>query len=283
MKNKLRIKLVSDLHLEFSTIVIPNDQNYDVLILSGDILISQYLHDYTYEESDSQYANIAREFRSFLTQVSNDFPKVIYVAGNHELYHGGFHKGIQYLYDECANYPNIFFLEKDFCVIDNVAFIGATLWTDCNSNNPLSSHIVQGGLNDYRLIRNDKDGYRKIRTMDTIARHYETILYFAKKIEQLKCADVGIDKFVIVGHHSPSFLSLSEKYPQKSEINYGYHNNLEPFILDHPEIVLWTHGHSHCPMDYYIGTTRVVCNPRGYEGDSYNENTGWNPNILIEI
>ena len=136
MKNKLRIKLVSDLHLEFSTTVIPNDQNYDVLILGGDILISQYLHDYTYEDTGSHYAETTREFRSFLTQVSNDFPKVIYVAGNHELYHGGFYKGIQYLYDECAKYPNISFLEKDFCIIDNVAFIGATLWTDCNNNNP---------------------------------------------------------------------------------------------------------------------------------------------------
>lgn len=282
MTDKLRIKLVSDLHLEFSPIVIPNDQNYDLLILSGDILISQYLHDYAIDDvSESGYADLAQSFREFLTQVSNDFPKVIYVAGNHELYHGGFDKGIQYLYDECSKYPNIFFLEKDYCIINNTAFIGATLWTDCNKNNPLSAHVVQGSLNDYRLIRADNQGYRKITTTDTIARHYKTILYFDKTIEQLK--NDGIDKFVIVGHHSPSFKSLSTKYPATSEVNHAYHNNLDEYILDHPEIVLWTHGHSHCPMDYCIGTTRVVCNPRGYEGNSYNECTGWDPNILIEI
>jgi hypothetical protein len=36
--------------------------------------------------------------------------------------------------------------------------------------------------------------------------------------------------------------------------------------MDHPEIVLWTHGHMHDPFDYMIGSTRVVCNPRGYLG-----------------
>ena len=49
-------------------------------------------------------------------------------------------------------------------------------------------------------------------------------------------------------------------------MNGGYHSDLSEFILDHPEIVLWTHGHTHEPMDYMIGTTRVVCNPRGYAG-----------------
>jgi len=29
-----------------------------------------------------------------------------------------------------------------------------------------------------------------------------------------------------------------------------------------------------------IGETRVVCNPRGYDG---YEHTGWNPNICIEV
>ena len=42
----MRIKLVSDLHLEFSDINIQNDNNYDVLILGGDIMIAQDLHDH---------------------------------------------------------------------------------------------------------------------------------------------------------------------------------------------------------------------------------------------
>jgi len=36
--------------------------------------------------------------------------------------------------------------------------------------------------------------------------------------------------------------------------------------LDHPQIKLWTHGHTHHEFDYMIGECRVVCNPRGYHG-----------------
>jgi len=37
-------------------------------------------------------------------------------------------------------------------------------------------------------------------------------------------------------------------------------------MLDHAQIRLWTHGHTHEDFDYEIGTCRVVCNPRGYVG-----------------
>ena len=49
-------------------------------------------------------------------------------------------------------------------------------------------------------------------------------------------------------------------------MNGGYSSDLSEFILDHPQIRLWTHGHTHDEFDYMVGTTRVVCNPRGYEG-----------------
>jgi hypothetical protein len=47
-------------------------------------------------------------------------------------------------------------------------------------------------------------------------------------------------------------------------MNGGYSSELSEFILDHPQIKLWTHGHTHEPFDYMIGDTRIVCNPRGY-------------------
>jgi hypothetical protein len=58
---------------------------------------------------------------------------------------------------------------------------------------------------------------------------------------------------------------------------------LSEFILDHPQIRLWTHGHTHHAFDYQIGDTRIVCNPRGYETASYSEDSGWDPNKIIEV
>ena len=49
-------------------------------------------------------------------------------------------------------------------------------------------------------------------------------------------------------------------------MNGGYHNSYEDYIMDHPQIKLWTHGHTHERYDYMIGETRIVCNPRGYIG-----------------
>jgi hypothetical protein len=49
-------------------------------------------------------------------------------------------------------------------------------------------------------------------------------------------------------------------------MNGAYYSELSDFIESHPQILLWTHGHMHDPSDYVIGSTRVVCNPRGYYG-----------------
>jgi hypothetical protein len=47
-------------------------------------------------------------------------------------------------------------------------------------------------------------------------------------------------------------------------MNGGYSSDLDAFIVANPQIKLWTHGHTHEDFDYMVGTTRIVCNPRGY-------------------
>ena len=71
-------------------------------------------------------------------------------------------------------------------------------------------------------------------------------------------------KFVVVGHHAPSKQSTHPRYRSEVVMNGGYSSDLDDFIIDHPQIKLWTHGHTHEDFDYMIGSTRIVCNPRGY-------------------
>jgi hypothetical protein len=73
-------------------------------------------------------------------------------------------------------------------------------------------------------------------------------------------------QMVVVGHHTPSHASCHPRYKADDIMNGGYHSDLSEFILDRPGIKLWTHGHTHELFDYMIGSTRVVCNPRGYDG-----------------
>ena len=81
------------------------------------------------------------------------------------------------------------------------------------------------------------------------------------------------EKFVVVGHHSPSTQSIHPRYKDDTLMNGGYSSDLSEFILDHPQIKVWTHGHMHDKFDYMIGSTRIICNPRGYinyEESAYN-------------
>jgi len=69
---------------------------------------------------------------------------------------------------------------------------------------------------------------------------------------------------VVVGHHAPSKGSEHPRYKHDTLMNGAYNSRLEDFILARPGIKLWTHGHTHEDFDYMVGSTRVVCNPRGY-------------------
>jgi Icc-related predicted phosphoesterase len=265
----MKVALASDLHLEFQDINLTNDEGAEVLILSGDIMLAEDLHNHpplTVNQYES-YTELgvrqksAQRFRSFLHRVSKEFPHVVYVAGNHEFYHGRWSESITHLRTECANYPNIYFLERDIKVINEVSFIGATLWTDCNKGDPLTLHALTDMMNDYRVIRNDEHNFSKLRPAHTLHRHQQTISYLKQVLPDLKDR-----KVVFVGHHAPSNLSTHPRYANETLMNGGYHSDLSELILDHPQIVLVTHGHMHDPFDYMIGTTRVVCNPRGYKG-----------------
>jgi predicted phosphodiesterase len=267
----MKITVCSDLHLEFQDINIQNTENADVLILAGDIMIAEDLHQHpeppTVTSPYAPYANLGSRqlaslrFQDFLKRVSFQFPHVIYVAGNHEFYHGKWVRSINTLRDVCAKFPNVYFLERDTKVIDDVTFVGGTLWTDLNKNDPLTNHAIRDMMNDYRVIVNDDAGFTKLRPSHTATRHAQTLSYFKSVIDDRKD-----QKIVVVGHHSPSHQSIHEEYRNDMLMNGGYHSDLSEFILDRPQIKMWVHGHTHYPFDYMLGETRIVCNPRGYSG-----------------
>jgi predicted phosphodiesterase len=265
------IALASDLHLEFEDIVLKNTGNAEVLILSGDILIAEDLHNHAHFDYNPYTSGALEDlgrrqqsavrFRDFLKRCSFQFPHVVYVAGNHEFYHGRWKASLEHLREECARFDNVYFLERDIKEINNVMFVGGTLWTDCNRGDPMTLHALGDMMNDFRIIRNDEHGYTKLRPAHTMFRHQQTVSYFRSVLSDMKDRDV-----VVVGHHAPSYQSIHEQYRNSHLMNGGYYSNLDDMILDHPQIKLWTHGHTHVPFDYEIGTTRIVCNPRGYAG-----------------
>lgn len=263
----IKIAVASDLHLEFGAIEFKNrgTEEADVLILSGDILVAEDLirhpsnHEYGPLNSHRYVNSVV--YRDFLDMVNYEFPKVIYIAGNHEFYDGKWVKTLEFLHEYTENYTNIHFLEDESLKIDDVTFIGATLWTDMNNHDPLTQQIVRESMNDYRKITNEEREYSKLRPIHTIGRHIKSRQFIEKTVEE----DPN-GKYVVCTHQAPSFHSIPPEYRGHTYMNGAYASNLEEFILDRPQIKAWTHGHVHDEFDYMIGDTKIFCNPRGYRG-----------------
>jgi Icc-related predicted phosphoesterase len=281
----MKIQLVSDLHLEFEGIEIKNESGADVLILSGDICVAEDLHDHPSPDpyTPGAMANFSRRlaaaqtYRNFFKQVSSEFADVVYVMGNHEHYHGKFDKSAEYIREEFTKMglSNIHLLDNNIKKIGDVHFVGGTLWTDMNKGDALTLYHIESMMNDFKVIRIAKEGYRKFLPKQAIIEHIKTKQYIDVVLQDLP----DDAKVVVVGHHAPSRLSIAPEYQNDHLMNGGYASDLSEFILDRPKIKVWTHGHMHQCFDYMIGDTRVVCNPRGY----HTENKQFDPNFTFEV
>lgn len=264
----MRIQIVSDLHLEHCH-DIPDIKNNDadVLVLAGDIVGVPDLM--------PTHPAVGRMIQ-FFTLASQRFKHVIYVAGNHEHYASKFNETHDIIREFLTPCRNVSFLENEHIEIEGVAFFGATLWTDLNSGDPVTSKFVQEGLNDYNLIV-DRHG-KKITPIDTFATHLRSRVALKEFLKTVK-------KCVVITHHAPSFHSIHPRYRDEPWMNYGFYSEFEPYIKSNPQIALWIHGHVHDSFDYKIGETRVVCNPRGYPRPVFGlfENYNFDEKKVVDI
>jgi hypothetical protein len=216
--------------------------------------------------------------------------------GNHEHYHGDFKYTATELKRKLVHYNNLHILDREVFELNDVMFVGGTLWTDMNKEDPITLSAMKGMMNDFRCVRNsNRQVYHKVpvyernandelvrdpsgkpqaigRKMkespatfspeDAVEEHRKMLGYIKTVYEDMP----AWKQMVVIGHHTPSHNSCHPRYKDDQVMNGGYHSDLSEFILDRPGIKLWTHGHTHELFDYMIGDTRVVCNPRGYDG-----------------
>jgi predicted phosphodiesterase len=247
----MKFAVCSDLHLEFGPLELKNTENADLLILSGDICVAK---DLQFKESTR-----SENWMAFFEQVSVEFKNVIYIMGNHEHYHGDFAKSYDQLKFALADLPNIHVMEKEFISFGDVTFVAGTLWTDMNKEDPSTLYSIKGYMNDYRIIDDSARLKGKFTPEQSVIEHKAML----KLIDDV-CSGLPNEKIVVVGHHAPSKLSTKPQYENDVMVNGAYSSDLSEFILDRPQIKVWTHGHTHHNFDYMIGSTRIVCNPRGY-------------------
>ena len=291
----MKLALASDIHLEFGGITFYNIEGADVLVLAGDICVAHHFVD-----GKPTYRQImAKEYREFFDHVCKEFEHVVYVMGNHEHYSGDVARTYAIL-KEHLDYGNLHILEKETWTHQGHTFIGGTLWTDMDQENGLAMSYAQNAMNDFREVLNSnrqvvrqvpiyernplwtgdgKNGsmYNKDETGAMIRIGYkvkeeparwtpeDSVADHRKMLDYVDIVTRDPGSYIVVGHHCPSELSVSSEY-KGNLLNAAFHSRLDNFIESRPQIRLWLHGHTHHNFNYWIGETRVICNPRGYVG-----------------
>ena len=262
----MKIQYCSDLHLEFGPTSLPGGE---LLILAGDVAEARTIarHQDAFEslsdeeQLDAKYRALYRAWTFFKYETAK-YEQVFMVMGNHCHYHGRFDR----TYDELrAMLPaNVRLLEKEVVEYGGVMFMGASLWTDINRGDPLTAQVLKSSMNDYKVTQchyPDTGRYHKLTPEHTAKTHRATKRFFIETL--LANPD---QQFVIITHHAPSTMSIADQYKGDIHMNGGYASDLSEMILDHSQIKVWIHGHMHNQSDYLIGSTRILCNPRGYAG-----------------
>jgi predicted phosphodiesterase len=216
-----------------------DNENTQTLVLAGDICPLIDLHLY----------------ESFFTDCVTRFKEVWYVYGNHEWYGADFKMEENFKHRLCL----LGVLVKDG-YSDGV--FATTLWTNYN-NDPIAEQDAFFNMSDFKVIKNQ---HNKLVVSDIVTRHYRA---------------VGLLKLckpeIVITHHSPSFQGVSERF-KRHALNPAFHSNLDELIeLVQPR--LWIHGHTHDSLDYMIGQTRIICNPKGYG----SENKKFSPFLTIQV
>lgn len=243
----MKLALCSDLHIDFrdlSNTFYENSQGVDALVMAGDTIESRKLH----------------SIKPVFDKLSKLYPKVILISGNHEFYGSEVNESKQHIRDLTSNYDNVIYLDDEFLNLPNdYVLVGSTLWTDYNKNNPLTMLWAQTHMNDYKHIRVESNNSIRLHPKDCYDYHISSKGFIRESVESNKDK-----KVIVITHHAPSFQSVDKSFRSEVHGNGCYASNLDEFILANKNIVLWQHGHMHHPKNYFIGTCRVVCHPRGY-------------------
>ncbi|AIB44633.1 MULTISPECIES: metallophosphoesterase [Pseudomonas] len=233
----MRFLVMSDLHVEFQPIELPDPALYDVAILAGDINIK------------GRSAHWAGEHFSKDT---------ILVAGNHEFYKSSWNKTLDQL-NNCQ-LPHVHFLEQRTLVRDGIRILGCTGWSDFEGtgNAPLALLEARALMNDYKLIRMEPE-YRKLVPQQTRKVAQESREWLRREVGQ------PFQGKTIIVTHFPPLMHFVPDYSKHPHLRAAYGNNWQEFL--DMEIDLWVFGHTHFPVDETINGTRFLSNPRGYPGE----------------
>ena len=258
----MRIQILSDLHIEFAGNRIPAlAPDAELIILAGDLAP---VHTRTVRDIATRWAGAER---------------ILYVPGNHEFYGCEIDVARRELARQCLEH-GVHLLDPGAVIIDDIRFIGTTLWTDFLLEGVAGeawAHLEVGqGLSDFTgAIRHDGGRDRLFTTTESARRHAKDRAFIEGELEQAQRCGV---RPIVITHHAPSPRCIRPWF-KGSRLNPGFASDLDSLIARY-QPPLWVHGHMHDRVDERLGETRVVCNPGGYNAVEGQE---FDPEFVVEI
>ncbi|WP_322043155.1 metallophosphoesterase [Paraburkholderia sp. J67] len=252
----MKIRVLSDLHLEQDEPDLIPHAEADLVVLAGDI--------------HNHGLGLRWAAETFDPQVP-----VIYVPGNHEYYDGELGALETAMRDAADSLDNVHFLNNASWVDPAGRFrvLGTTLWADFalfGADEAAREAAMTAALRvmlDFKgLIQVSWPASldalpRDFTPADSLALHAQSRAWLEQEL-----ARPFAGKTIVVTHHAPHRQSLAARYAN-DPVSAGFVSDLGALVG--APVALWVHGHTHTSFDYTLGGTplggtRVVCNPRGY-------------------
>lgn len=248
----MRLRIYSDLHLEFAPFEPPDCTGVDVVILAGDIDVK------------GRGAAFARRFPC----------PVVYVPGNHEYYGGAIPHLRDKLRAACEG-SNVHVLDDGVVELAGVRFIGATFWTDWVGEGLFAPDVAmetaRHRVTDFSRIR-VSPAFSRLRPADRLKWHQRSKSFIARTAQEPFAGPT-----VVVTHFVPTLKGLN---PAEVGGPLSGNDATNAEQLFGPHVSTWVFGHSHVRFDQTINGTRVVSNPRGYPDEPV---TGFDPSFTIDV
>jgi predicted phosphodiesterase len=224
----MKIRLLSDIHQEFyEDRTLYETKGEDVLVLAGDIHVGH-----------EAVLNAIAKF------MHGGQPNVVYVPGNHEYYRYSleyFDAGIIRSFASVLNPGTV--------KIGDITFIGATGWTNFRKDR-IAKMACATRISDFSRI----NGFSTDVCDQLSTEHFKYIFDAYAQIPGKK---------VIVTHFLPAIECVAPEYRGSDLLNYYFANDYGDRIADMKDTT-WLFGHTHTPMDFMLGDTRMIANPYGY-------------------
>jgi predicted phosphodiesterase len=244
MRKSLKLRVVSDLHLDFhkdggkALVKTVTKGPYDILVVAGDLSEARSLK------------------QSMLLLMTYAPTYVLYVPGNHDFYFGTREHTFSTLRQIEQEFGGRFVvLDNSVIYVMGQKFVGSTLWFPWDNPSPSDRF-----LGDFSHIHNFRDW-----------------LGNQEKESRRFLEDAISEDSVVITHHMPHPVCIHPRFAGNPLNRYFLHD-LGNDLVRTPRV--WIHGHTHNSVNMQMGDCHIVCNPFGYVG-AENPSFRWDLDLCV--